>query len=200
MKQATLLICLCALLLSGCLSPKKIASSATESAASSEKQSEAASSEAHSFTDAAKKSDVEVSYFKIEFYPPAEMDGSPSAAPDDAALPESPLTGVGCGDLKNSPRGKAAIKSIEVYTAKAKSEEAGVSESEASAHSSWGREESEDVNRHTEAEEQPSADPYRWRYIFWIVLVLALAAAGIYFWLRKSKLFVSIALFLKNLF
>jgi uncharacterized membrane protein YkgB len=61
-------------------------------------------------------------------------------------------------------------------------------------------EKNEDINKQIDIKEQPAADPYRWRYIFGIVIVIALLAVGIYFTSRKSKFVSSIISFLKAFF
>jgi hypothetical protein len=168
MKRATLLISLCGLLLTSCLSPRKIASNETESATIYEKQSEAISSETYNFADTTKKNAVEVSYLKIEYYPP-ELD----AIPDKSILP----------DALQSKQG--AIKSIEGYTVKATSKKSGISESKENTLTNRSEERSGNISIQTEVNEQPAADPYRWRYVLGISILVVLVGIFAYFKIRK---------------
>jgi cobalamin biosynthesis Mg chelatase CobN len=198
MKQTILFICLCVLLFSGCRTPQKIMSNTKEAITSNEKQNEATSSETYNLADTTKKQDVEINYFKIEYYPPGP--DKPETIPDNSILPENLLSNTGNKNPNKPPNAKGAIKSIEGYTVKAKSEQSGVNESKKNAQVNRNAEKNEDVNRQAEIKEQPAADPYRWRYILGIVIVVALAGAAVYFGFRKSKFVVSIVSFLKNLF
>jgi hypothetical protein len=200
MKNGLLLICLC-FLFAGCHTPKKIAGSTTENIKSNEKQNEATSSEIYSFADTTKKSGFEINYFKIGFYPPAGQDDNPNPIPDNFILPEGLSGNEGRNPIIKPPNAKqGGIKSIEGYTIKAKSEESGINESQKNSTVNRYEEKNDDINRQAETKEQPAADPYRWRYILGIVIVIALAAAAVYFGFRKSKIVVSVISFLKNLF
>ncbi|MDR1459387.1 MAG: OPT/YSL family transporter [Bacteroidales bacterium] len=200
MKQTILFICLCLLLFSGCRTPQKITNRLAESVTGNERQNEATSSETYNFADTTKKSDVEVNYFKIEFYPPAGPEDKADMIPDNSTLPEALSSNTGSKNPSKPPDNKGAIKSIEGYTVKAKSEQSGVNESKENTQVNRNAEKSEDINRQAETVEQPAPDPYRWRYILGIVIVVILATVGVYFGFRKSKIVVSIISFLKNLF
>lgn len=197
MKPKNLFICLCVLLIAGgCRTPQKIISSTTETITSSEKQSEAASSEIHNFADTTKKQEVEVTYFKIEFYPP--YDDNPGAIPDDPAFLENLSGSTGSSSPKKPPNSKGAIKSIEGYTVSAKIEQSSVSESKENTQVTRNSEKSEDISRQAEINEQPAPDPYRWRYIFWIiVLIIAIIT---YFSLRKKGIVAAIVSFFTSIF
>jgi hypothetical protein len=178
MKQTILFICLYVLLfVSACRTPQKTVSRMVETVISAEMQNEAARSETYNFTDTTKKQDVEINYFKIEFYPP---DDKTDTMPDNSSFPD-----------------KGAIKSIEGYTVKAKSEQSGVNESKEKAQVTRNTEKNGDINRHVEIREQPAPDPYRWRYILAIII---LVGGGAYFALRKTKLITTPVSFVKKLF
>jgi hypothetical protein len=67
-----LLIWICILVSAvGYFMPKKVVSSTTESIKTSEKQNEVSTIEPYSFVDTIKKMGMEISYYMIEFYPPA---------------------------------------------------------------------------------------------------------------------------------
>lgn len=53
-----------------------------------------------------------------------------------------------------------------------------------------------DTDKETDITEKPAADPYRWRYIFGILVLLAVA----FFFLRKTKVFTAVAAFFRKLF
>jgi hypothetical protein len=181
----------------GCSAPKKIISSTAETLTSSEKQSEAASSELYNFADTTKKQEVEVTYFKIKFYPP---DDSPVAIPDDPAFPENLLGSTGSSNPKKPPNRKGAVKSIEGYTVIAKSQQSGVNKSNENTQVSRNAEKNEDISRQAEVKEQPAPDPYRWRYILAIVISVILAGVGAYFVFRKAKLITGLISVVKKLF
>ncbi|KAA6303108.1 MAG: hypothetical protein EZS26_000711 [Candidatus Ordinivivax streblomastigis] len=199
MKQTILFLCFALLFLCGCHTPKKLVSNTKENITTNEKQNEVTSSETYNFADTTKKSDVEVNYFKIEFYPPAVPDEEANAPPNNSILPEGVKSNVG-NTNRSKPPNQGAIKSIEGYTIKAKSEEAGINESQESSTVNRNEEKNEDINKQVDIKEQPAADPYRWRYIFGIVIIVALLAVGIYFVFRKSKFVISVMSFLKAFF
>jgi|GEM_PF-3627290 len=53
-----------------------------------------------------------------------------------------------------------------------------------------------DTDKETDITEKPAADPYRWRYIFGILVLLAVA----FCFLRKTKVFTAVAAFFRKLF
>jgi hypothetical protein len=75
-----------------------------------------------------------------------------------------------------------------------------VSESKKNSTSNIEAEKKADINNKVDITEQPAADPYRWRYIFGIVIVLAVAIALLYFSFRKTKIVASIISFVKKIF
>lgn len=177
-----------------CSAPKKVASSVTETAAISEKQTEQSSNEIYAFVDTTQKENLEITYVKLEFYPPAgpaEQEAPPAAGP--YFYPD-----FYAGNIAEKPPATGAIKSIERYTVKAKREQSGVSESAESTSVNRMEEKTEHISREAEVSEQPAADPYRWRYIFWIiVLVIAVAA---YVTLRKTGIVGVVASFFASIF
>jgi hypothetical protein len=200
-KTILFIICLCVLFFaSGCHTPKNLVSNTKENITTNEKQNEATSSETYNFADTTKKQDVEINYFKIEFYPPAGPDDNePEAIPDNSILPEGVKSNAG-NTNPNKPPNKGAIKSIEGYTIKAKSEKSGVNESKENTQVNKNAEKNEGINRQAEIKEQPAPDPYRWRYILAIIVSVILAGVGAYFALRKTKLITALISFVKKLF
>jgi hypothetical protein len=184
---------------SGCHTPKKIVSNTAETVTSNETQNEATSSEIYNFADTTKKQDVEINYFKIEFYPPSP-DDKPDTIPDNSIFSENLLGNIGNSNPKKPPDNKGAIKSIEGYTAKAKGEQSGVSESKKNTQTNRNAEKNEGVNRKTEIKEQPAPDPYRWRYILGICIAVVLTGTGLYFGFRKTKIVKAVVTFFKKIF
>jgi hypothetical protein len=200
MKQTILFICLCFLFFaSGCHTPKKIVSSTAEIVTGNEKQNEATGSETYNFADTTKKQDVEINWFKIEFYPPGP-DDKPDTIPNNPASLENSLGNIGGSNPKKPPNDKGAIKSIEGYTVKVKSEQSGVNESKENTQVNRSVEKNGEINRQTEIKEQPAPDPYRWRYILAIIVSVILAGIGAFFALRKNKLIITLISFVKKLF
>jgi len=187
------------LALVGCNAPKKIAGNTRESIINNEKQNEAINSETYNFADTTKKQDVEINYFKIEYYPPWQ-DEKPDTMPDNSIFPENLLSNSGNKNPKKPPGNKGAIKSIEGYTVNAKNKQAGVNGNKENKQVNRNTEKNENINRQSEIKEQSAEDPYRWRYIFGTLILVVIIGIGGYFLLRKSKFVISIVSFLKNLF
>jgi hypothetical protein len=199
MKRIILFGCSCILLFAGCRTPQKIVSNTKEAITSNEKQNEATSSEIYNFADTTKKQGVEINYFKIEFYPPGP-DDKPDTIPDKPAFPENLLGNIGGSNPKKPPNNKGAIKSIEGYTVKAKSEQSGIAEEKSNTVTNKEAEINADITRAAEVTEQPAPNLHRWRYILGICIVVALAGTGLYFGLRKTKAVKAIVTFFKKLF
>lgn len=91
---------------------------------------------------------------------------------------------------------QGAIKSIETFTVKQKAEATGVTQEEQKTETTKTEEVNTDTDKETDITEKPAADPYRWRYIFGILVLLAVA----FFFLRKTKVFTAVAAFFRKLF
>ena len=87
-------------------------------------------------------------------------------------------------------------KSIETFTVKQKAEATGVTQEEQKTETTKTEEVNTDTDKETDITEKPAADPYRWRYIFGILVLLAVA----FFFLRKTKVFTAVAAFFRKLF
>ena len=70
---------------------------------------------------------------------------------------------------------QGAIKSIETFTVKQKAEATGVTQEEQKTETTKTEEVNTDTDKETDITEKPAADPYRWRYIFGILVLLAVA-------------------------
>jgi hypothetical protein len=199
MKKIILFLICPLLFLCGCHTPKKLISSTSEQSKITDKQKEISTNETYNFADTTQKSDVEISYFKIEFYPPIPDEQRPNGFPDNYALSLSQNNASGNPNVDKPPN-KGAIKSIESYTIKSTDEQTGMSESKKNSTSNIEAEKKADINNKVDITEQPAPDPYRWRYIFGIVISIIMLVVGLYFAFRKSKFVVSVISFLKKLF
>jgi cobalamin biosynthesis Mg chelatase CobN len=202
MKRIILFTCICLLFFAGCRTPQKIISNTTESIKTSEQHNETSTAESYSFVDTTKKAGFEINYYRIEFYPP-EGPAKPDTTPNkDNIVPEGAKA-----DTKQPTAGKAkadtkqpAIKSIEGYTVKSISEENGVTEEKSNTATTKDAENNTDINKDAEITEQPAPDPYRWRYILGILVLVVVVGIVAYFKLKKTKIIGKIVVFLKKLF
>lgn len=194
---------LLSVLLAGCSTPRKLAGSTKETAKTEEKRDETTAAEIRRTVDSTKTEGVEVTYTKIEFFPP-EPD-TRQAKPDtmQAGGPSNPVTDT----PKNRPKEpkekqppdtgrQGAIKSIETFTVKQKAEATGVTQEEQKTETTKTEEVNTDTDKEADITEKPAADPYRWRYIFGILVLLAVA----FFFLRKTKVFTAVTAFFRKLF
>lgn len=190
-------------LFTGCAAPKNLTISTKENTNIEEKRTETTAGEIFHRVDTTKTEGLEITYTKIEYYPP-EPDKQ-ETKPDVTKVggPSKPITDT----LRNRPkepkekrppdtRKQGAVKSIERYTMKQKSEAAGVTQTEQKEEATKTEEVNTDSDTETDVTEKPVADPYRWRYIFGILLLLAVA----FFFLRKTKVFTAVAAFFRKLF
>jgi len=201
MKRTILFICFCVLIFStGCHTPKKIASNITENIKTSEQYNEATTTETYSFVDTTKKSGLEINYYKIEFYPPAGPSEPDGTIPDNPIFPFSINNNTEGSNPKSKPPNAGAIKSIEGYTIKATDEQTGINEETSNITTNKDAEINTDITRAAKVTEQPAPDPYRWRYILGICIIVALAGIGLYFGLRKTKVVMAIVAFFKKIF
>ncbi|MBS5524715.1 MAG: hypothetical protein KHX48_03870 [Alistipes sp.] len=194
---------LLAVLLFGCSTPRKLAGSTKETAKTEEKRDETTAAEFRRTIDSTKTEGVEVTYTKIEFFPPEPTDRKEKPDTTQTGGPSKPVADT----PKNRPKEpkekqppdtgrQGAIKSIETFTVKQKTEAAGVTREEQKTKTAKTEEVNTDTDKETDITEKPAADPYRWRYIFGILVLLAVA----FFLLRKTKVFTAVAAFFRKLF
>lgn len=194
---------LLSVLLAGCSMPRKLAGSTKETAKTEEKRDETTAAEFRRTVDSTKTEGIEITYTKIEFFPPE---------PDTRqAEPDTTQTGGPYKSVADTPKNRpkepkekqppdtgrqGAIKSIETFTIKQKAEATGVTREEQKTETTKTEEVNTDTYKETDITEKPTADPYRWRYIFGILVLLAVA----FFFLRKTKVFTTVAAFFRKLF
>ncbi len=183
----------------GCSTPRKLAGSTKETAKAEEKRDETTAAEFRRTVDSTKTEGVEVAYTKIEFFPPEPDTRQTKPDTMQAGGPSNPVADMPTNRPKE-PKEKqppdtgrqGAIKSIETFTVKQKAEATGVTQEEQKTETT----KTEEVNTDTDITEKPAADPYRWRYIFGILVLLAV----VFFFLRKTKVFTAVAAFFRKLF
>ena len=195
---------LLAVLLFSCSTPRKLAGSAKETAKTEEKRDETTAAEFRRIVDSTKTEGVEVTYTKIEFFPP-ESDTLPANKDTTKAGGQTKPVANTQKNRPKEPKEKqppderskqGAIKSIETYTVKQKTEATGVTHEEQKTETAKTEEVNTDTDKKTYITEKPAADPYRWRYIFGILVLLAVA----FFFLRKTKVFTAVTAFFRKLF
>ncbi len=197
------LLGLAAAILIGCSTPRKLAGSTKETAKIEERRDEMTTAEFRRTIDSTKTEGLEVTYTKIEYYPPESEVQQPK--PDTTATADTLAAEKKAPKLRpKEPKEKqpphngrqGAIKSIETFTVKQKTEAAGVTQEEQETETTKAEEVNTDTDKETDITEKPAADPYRWRYIFGILVLLAVA----FFLLRKAKVFTTVAAFFRKLF
>ena len=180
-----------------------MAGSTKETAKTEEKRDETTAAEFRRTVDSTKTEGVEVTYTKIEFFPPEPDTRQTKPDAMQAGGPSNPAADT----PKNRPKEpkekqppdtgrQGAIKSIETFTVKQKAEATGVTQEEQKTETTKTEEVNTDTDKETDITEKPAADPYRWRYIFGILVLLAVA----FCFLRKTKVFTAVAAFFRKLF
>ncbi|WP_278726203.1 hypothetical protein [Alistipes putredinis] len=194
---------LLAVLLSGCSTPRKLAGSTKETAKTEEKRDETITAEFRRTVDSTKTEGVEVTYTKIEFFPPEPdtlptKQGTTKTGGPSKTVADTPKNRPKEPKEKQPPdtRKQGAIKSIETFTVKQNTEATGVTQEEQKTETTKTEEVNTDTDKETDVTEQPAADPYRWRYIFGILVLLVV---GIIL-LRKTKVFTAVVGFFRKLF
>lgn len=165
--------------LAGC-APRKVVKTTNEDSVVDVKRAETTTVEVNSLIDTTKREGVEITYTKVEYYPPDEV---------------SVVVNEPTPEVVNSPPAKGAVKSIESYTIKQESESIGVSQQADVALTSSTSGAKTEYSRDEIIEKTPASDPYKWRYIFYILLLLALSVVYIKRkstkdWIKKAINFI----------
>lgn len=195
------------IVLASCGTTKKLQTTHT-SFADSTATSSSAAQKVEKIIDTTRTDNKKITITEIEFYPPS-VDDEPKFGMDTTTKDNDTSTVKETHDKpKDEPKGKPArnadvavlnfgnvkgtVKSIKQTVIESNVEERG--ESKESSES----EEAENATSMTQAElkeeidETPTADPKRWRYIFYIMMLLVAVAAFLYIkrapiveWLKK---------------
>jgi hypothetical protein len=153
------------ILASGCSLQKKSVSSKIVESNSAEVKTTL--SDQSVFTiDTSKTSNKEIVYSKTEYYPPAENSGTATATQNDKDV-------------------KGAVKSVETYTVREKSDTKGQSKIENNIRKDSAAVVKNDVISETVQKTKPAPDPHRWMWIFGILVI----CAGTFIYVKRSKVF-----------
>lgn len=200
----TLLLCLLVGFLTGCSTPRKLIASKEEKTKVDQSTKETNTGTSSTFVDTTKTDGVEITYTKIEYYPP-ETNREPTPEPEGQVTPGKTNRPEGNRSkeptpAKKQPPNKGPIKSIEQLTIKQNSEEKGVSQSQEANATAKEEITTTDIDKKEANTEQPAADPYRWRYILAILVIVIVAGTVVYFCLRKTKVGITVTSFIKKIF
>lgn len=196
----TLFLCLLVGFLTGCSTPRKLTTSKQEKTKVDQTTKETNTGNSSIFVDTTKTDGVEVTYTKIEYYPP-EPNKQPAPEPEGQVTPVKTSQPEGSRNkeptpAKKQPPNKGPIKSIEQLTVKHNSEDKGVSQSQEANASSKEETTTTDTDKKEANTEQPAADPYKWRYILAILIIVIVAVV----WLKKTKVGKAVISFIKKFF
>lgn len=139
-----------------------------------------------------------VTITEIEFFPPTEIE-QPQPEPDkpkdsDNKIADEPKktqpTTTASVDLANVGKVQGAVKSIKQTVIESDVEEKGKSEESSESNETESAATVTKTTESTDKNQEPTPDPYRWRYIFFIALLgvallLYLKRTPIVNWIRK---------------
>lgn len=139
-----------------------------------------------------------VTITEIEFFPPTEIE-QPQPEPDkpkdsDNKVADEPKktqpTTTASVDLANVGKVQGAVKSIKQTVIESDVEEKGKSEESSESNETESAATVTKTTESTDKNQEPTPDPYRWRYIFFIALLgvallLYLKRTPIVNWIRK---------------
>lgn len=177
MKKILLPLIFCFILISCASTRKSVQMSCTSqtNTESAEKQT----SKAEKVVDTTKTESGKVTITEIEFYPPSDCQHDKNAASE--APPKKPKAdkpkgnNVGEINLPNIGNIKdAAIKSIKQTTIESEKEQKGESKESNESDNSKNQATLSNTSQSGTEESTPAPDPYRWRYIFYILLIVAI--------------------------
>lgn len=156
---------LCMLVVFGCSTTRK-ATKSIESTQFSLESQESQVSSSEKIVDTTKTESGKITITEIEFYPPTENNGLPGINESPKSTNVSGLSLPNVGNIDN-----AAIKSIKQTTIESESESKGESNESSSTENIKSEAISENTEKTAKVDESPAPDPYRWRYIFYILLI-----------------------------
>lgn len=156
----------CIFVIIGCSTTKKTMQTHESLGVSTEK-TESKASHVERFVDTTKTDKKKITITEIEFYPPTPNIDKPDEEPPKQN--ESNAKGVSLSNIGNIDN--AAIKSIKQTTIEADTEEKGESRESESNESAKNEAIISNSEKNTNSEVAPAPDPYRWRYIFYILIV-----------------------------
>lgn len=174
----TVLLPLLLFLMASCAATRQSAQSTSTNESLTEKTEEQ-STKTEKVVDTTKTENGKITITEIEFYPPIESEepqdktNATRTGPKPKKPKQSNVAGVNLSNVGNIK--DAAIKSIKQTTIENGSEQKG--ESKESSESKVEQKEAVATKNDQTSQMQtsPAPDPYRWRYIFYILLLIGVA-------------------------
>lgn len=184
-------------LLASCGATKK-AIKTTETQLDSLTVAKAVSEQTEKMVDTTRTEHGKVTITEIEFFPPTEIE-QPQPEPDkpkdsDNKIADEPKktqpTTTASVDLSNVGKVQGAVKSIKQTVVESDVEEKGESKESSESNETESAATVTKATESTDKQQEPTSDPYRWRYIFFIALLcvavlLYLKRTPIVNWIRK---------------
>lgn len=184
-------------MLASCGATKK-AIKTTETQLDSLTVAKAVSEQTEKMVDTTRTEHGKVTITEIEFFPPTEIE-QPQPEPDkpkdsDNKVADEPKktqpTTTASVDLANVGKVQGAVKSIKQTVIESDVEEKGKSEESSESNETESAATVTKTTESTDKNQEPTPDPYRWRYIFFIALLgvallLYLKRTPIVNWIRK---------------
>ena len=184
-------------MLASCGATKK-AIKTTEMQLDSLTVAKAVSEQTEKMVDTTRTEHGKVTITEIEFFPPTEIE-QPQPKPDkpkdsDNKVADEPKktqpTTTASVDLANVGKVQGAVKSIKQTVIESDVEEKGKSEESSESNETKSAATVTKTTESTDKNQEPTPDPYRWRYIFFIALLgvallLYLKRTPIVNWIRK---------------
>ena len=175
MSMKNILLSLLLLLMASCAATRQNAQSTSTNKSLTEK-TEGQSTKTEKVVDTTKTENGKITITEIEFYPlvdSEELQDKANATTTVQSPKQSNVAGVNLSNVGNIKN--AAIKSIKQTTIEKSSEQKG--ESKESSESKVEQKEAVATKNDQTSQMQisPAPDPYRWRYIFYILLLIGVA-------------------------
>lgn len=161
---------ICMFIVLGCSTTKKVTET-NESAKFSMESKESNSSSSEKMIDTTKTESGKITITEIEFYPPNANEPPPGSK--ESPKNTSNVSGLSLPNVGNI--GNASIKSIKQTTIEKDSEKKGESKETSSITNVKNEATLTNTEKTAKVEISPAPDPYRWRYIFYILLLGTIA-------------------------
>ena len=159
------------MLMVACASTKKSTQTIKETANVLAQVDESHSADTEKFIDTTKTESGKITITEIEFYPPNANEPPPGNK--ESPKNTSNVSGLSLPNVGNI--GNASIKSIKQTTIEKDSEKKGESKESSSITNVKNEATLTNTEKTAKVETSPAPDPYRWRYIFYILLLGTIA-------------------------
>lgn len=159
------------MLMVACASTKKSTQTTKETANILAQVDESHSADTEKFIDTTKTESGKITITEIEFYPPNANEPPPGNK--ESPKSTSNVSGLSLPNVGNI--GNASIKSIKQTTIEKDSEKKGESKESSSITNVKNEATLTNTEKTAKVETSPAPDPYRWRYIFYTLLLGTIA-------------------------